>query len=74
MARTAEQARAEFKKAGISIAGWARANGFNTQLVFDVLAGKRNPTRGQTHNIAVALGIKEGRISSGPTDVFNVSK
>lgn len=63
MVRTAEEARKEFTRKGQSITRWAIEQGYNPQLVFDVLAGRRNPTRGQTHNIAVALGMKEGEIT-----------
>lgn len=60
--RTPEQVKAEFKRKGISIAQWATANGFSTNLVFEVLAGRKKAVRGQSHKIAVALGLKEGEI------------
>lgn len=63
MIRSADQVREEFKRKGMSITRWAIDNSYSPQLVFDILAGKRNPTRGQTHNIAVALGMKEGEIT-----------
>lgn len=62
MLRTPEQARAELQRKGVSITKWAVANGFSPNLVFEVLSGRRQPTRGQTHNIAVRLGIKDGEI------------
>ena len=62
MLRTPEQARAELQRKGVSITKWAVANGFSPNLVFEVLSGRRRPTRGQTHNIAVRLGIKDGEI------------
>ena len=68
--KTAAQVKDEFKKHGISIAGWARANGYSTQLTFDILAGKRNPTRGQSHNIAVTLGLKDGHVMKSDADIF----
>lgn len=62
MLRTPEEARAAIRRTGVPITQWAIANGFSPNLVFEVLSNRRKPTRGQTHNIAVALGIKEGEI------------
>ncbi len=62
MIRTSEEVRAEFARKGISISAWAVANGFTPNLVYDVIAGRRNPTRGQTHRIAVRLGLRKGEI------------
>ncbi len=62
MIRTPDEVKKDFKKKGISISAWSLANGFSPNLVFEVLSGRRNPTRGQTHNIAVTLGLKEGEI------------
>ncbi|NDV20859.1 DNA-binding protein [Pseudodesulfovibrio sp. JC047] len=62
MIRTSEEVRAEFRRKGISISQWAVANGFPPNLVYEVLAKRRNPTRGQTHRIAVTLGLKDGEI------------
>lgn len=64
MLRTSEQVREDFKRKGISISQWAVANGFPPNLVYDILAKRRNPTRGQTHRIAVKLGLKDGEIVS----------
>lgn len=56
--------RAVFEDGGISVAEWARAKGFSTSLVYQVLEGRRKCLRGQSHQIAVALGIKQGSIVS----------
>lgn len=57
--KSAEQARNEFERRGLSVSEWARARGFNRRLVVYVLNG--GPAhRGQAHDIAVALGIKVG--------------
>ncbi|MDD3310977.1 DNA-binding protein [Pseudodesulfovibrio sp.] len=64
MVRTPEEVRNEFKRKGISISQWAVANGFPPNLVYEILADRRNPTRGQTHRIAVQLGLKDGEIVS----------
>jgi len=55
--------RSIFGKCGIPIAEWARAEGFSTALVYQVIDGKRQCVRGQSHQIAVALGLKAGVIS-----------
>lgn len=59
--RTAEDVRAEFEARGIAISEWARQNGFSATLVYQVLSGARRALRGQSHDIAVALGLKEGK-------------
>ncbi|WP_285908104.1 DNA-binding protein [Pseudodesulfovibrio pelocollis] len=60
--RTSKDVRAEFERKGISISSWASANGFSTNLVFEVLAGRKKGVRGQSHKIAVKLGLKRGEI------------
>jgi gp16 family phage-associated protein len=56
--RTAEDVRAEFRAVGVSVADWAREHGFSVELTRMVLAGQRKCLRGQSHKIAVALGMK----------------
>jgi len=62
MSRTIDEVRSEFKQTGISVSAWAQARGYSVPLVYGVLSGRRPGTRGQSHNIAVALGLKPGRI------------
>jgi gp16 family phage-associated protein len=64
--KTRKQAKLEFHKSGVSIAGWAVENGFNPTLVYMVLSGKRAAVRGQSHRIAVALGLKNGAANHMP--------
>lgn len=64
--RTADEARAELKRKGVSISQWATSNGFTTNLVYEVLSGKRACNFGQSHRIAVALGIKAGESCTNP--------
>lgn len=68
--RTAEEARAELQRKGVSITQWAVANGYSTNLVFEVLGGRKKCLRGQSHEIAVALGIKEGEICANPAQAL----
>lgn len=49
-----------FEASGISVAEWARDKGFSTGLVYQVLEGNRKCLRGQSHRIALALGLKQG--------------
>ena len=56
--KSIEDARAEFTLRGQSIAEWSRERSFSASLVSDILAGRRKCLRGQSHNIAIALGIK----------------
>ncbi|RJG05265.1 DNA-binding protein [Noviherbaspirillum cavernae] len=49
-----------FEASGISVAEWARVRGFSTGLVYQVLEGRRKCLRGQSHQIAIALGLKRG--------------
>ncbi len=52
------RAREDFILRGESVADWARSNGFNLQMVYRILSGKSKAMRGQSHHIAVKLGIK----------------
>lgn len=52
--------KALFEEAGVPISEWARLHGFSTALVYQVLDGNRLCLRGQSHRIAIALGLKKG--------------
>lgn len=60
--KTPAQVRDEFTAAGVSISEWARAHGFQRMTVVDVLRGTRKGKRGEAHRVAVALGLKVGRL------------
>lgn len=62
--RSEAEVRAEFARLGLSIGAWARSHGFSAQLVYQVLAGRKRALRGQSHEIAVRLGLKRGQIGS----------
>lgn len=50
--------RLSFYAKGITLKDWAIAHGFNPSLVYAIFQGKRKCLRGESHRIAVALGIK----------------
>lgn len=62
MMRTSQEVRNELQKRGLSIAKWARQNGFSPELVHQVLNSNKIPIRGKSHEIAVKLGLKDGII------------
>ena len=62
MPRKPEEIRAELARNGLSLAAWARSNGFSEALTYRVMRGQ--PAKlGQSHRIAIALGLKEGGTS-----------
>lgn len=63
--RTPEQVRQALREKGVSLSAWALSNGFSPNLVLEVLRG-RPAIRGQSHKIAVALGLKHGEICRDP--------
>jgi gp16 family phage-associated protein len=56
--KTHEQVRQEFRDAGISIRDWAKRNGYSASVVYTVLNDRRPGVRGESHRVAVALGLK----------------
>jgi len=67
--RTPQEARAWLDCQGITIAQWSREHGFNERLVHEVLAGRKRGLRGHSHNIAIALGMKDGIPTDRPARV-----
>ncbi|KZT11678.1 hypothetical protein A1D30_05560 [Acidovorax sp. GW101-3H11] len=68
MVKTRAEVREEFARKGWSISGWAKQNGYSPNMAIAILADNEvNPRlkclRGDAHNIAVQLGLKEGEIS-----------
>ncbi|WP_416759398.1 DNA-binding protein [Roseateles sp. So40a] len=55
---TAQEIKRDFHRRGVSIADWAKSRGFDADLVYVILGGKRKCLRGESHRIAVALGLK----------------
>jgi len=62
--RTGDEARQWLAHHGVSVARWAREHGFSRELVYQVLAGQKKGVRGQSHDIAVLLGMKAGALRS----------
>lgn len=62
MPKTTNQVKSEFRAQGVSFSDWARKNNFSVELVYRVLKMNRTPLRGESHKIAVKLGIKEPEI------------
>ena len=62
MIKTLRDVKDEISKSGISVAQWARENNFSPDLVYQILHRKRLPLRGESHKIAVKLGLKDGII------------
>jgi gp16 family phage-associated protein len=62
---SAHDVRAEFLRRGISVSEWARDRGLSAHLTYQILAGRRIGLRGQSHKIAVLLGLKPGVADSG---------
>jgi gp16 family phage-associated protein len=60
--------RARLVADGVNLAEWSRNRGFAYSTVKQVITGKRPCKRGQSHKIAVALGIKEPPPSCGVGD------
>jgi gp16 family phage-associated protein len=60
--KTSDQVRAEFERKGWSFAAWAREHNYGRSLVYAVVAGQKQCKRGQSHEIAVLLGLKHGEI------------
>ena len=62
MPRTSKDVLEDFARKGVSIAAWARAKGYDADLTRAILRNERAAIRGQSHNIAVELGLKEGEV------------
>jgi len=56
--KTPEVVRAEFYRKGISFTEWASQHGFKYTNVIAVMNGRSKCRRGQSHEIAIALGLK----------------
>ena len=59
MVKSIKQVRDEFINSGTTISEWARDNNFSPDLVYRIFKNNKVPQRGESHKIAVKLGIKE---------------
>ena len=59
MSKTAADVRSEFKARGTTVPQWARTHGYPVRAVRAVLYGHNKGYFGQSHKIAVSLGLKE---------------
>ena len=57
-----ESVKDAFAERGLSISQWARKHNLAPQSVYDLLNGRTNGARGESHRAAVLLGLKEGVI------------
>lgn len=55
---TADQAKAALRRSGVTLRDFAQRHGFPVAQVYAVVNGRVKGTRGQGHQIAVALGMK----------------
>ncbi len=60
--KTAEEAKNEIKKNGMTIAKWSMSNGLPPSVVYAVLKGDLQGNYGNSHKAAVLLGMKHGEI------------
>lgn len=54
-----ETVKSQFLQTGTSVSEWARKHGVNPALVYSILAGKNKCSRGQSHQVAILLGLKK---------------
>lgn len=55
-------ARRTLDRSGTNISEWANRHGFSPKLVHAILQGRRRCARGQSHRIAILLGLKDGEL------------
>lgn len=60
--KSREQVKAELARTGTTICGWAEKHGFTVSTVRHVMSGKSLNQYGDSHKIAVLLGMKDGII------------
>jgi gp16 family phage-associated protein len=60
--KTRDEVRKEFADAGVTLREWARVHHVSYDVAKGVLQGRLAGTRGEAHRVAVALGLKRGRV------------
>ena len=66
--KTRKQFREECARKGLPLASVAKRHGFNLNLFYEIVNDddanpRRKCLRGESHNIAVTIGIKAGEVS-----------
>lgn len=56
--KTAQQAKADLQRQGMTLREFAQQHNFPVAQVYAVVNGRVKGSRGQSHQIATALGIK----------------
>jgi gp16 family phage-associated protein len=69
--RTAAQAKAWLEQQGKSVQEFARENSVDPATTYQILSGRKKGRRGESHKVAVLLGMKVGVIP--PTPLGNSS-
>ena len=71
--KTPAEVKAEFARKGISVSKWAQQHKVHRQLVYEILSGRIACLRGESHRVAVLLGLKQGEITpANDTSSMNV--
>lgn len=68
--KTLAEVRAWFSEQGLSVSEWCRQNGFSLSLTRNILDQGKPCHRGQSHQIAVMLGLKAGVITRAPGEAL----
>ena len=73
-----QQIRDEFAASGVSYSAWARQRGYSPNMVIAIVNDDDgNPRlkclRGDAHNIAVELGLKEGQVFKGDAGTLRLA-
>ena len=71
MPLTSKQVLDVFRQNGITPARWAEEMGFSKFLVYRVLKDPSRSSRGQSHRIAVTLGLKDGPLEPSCAELTN---
>lgn len=59
--KSLKEVREEFRRSGLTVRAWSLKNRVSAALVYEVFRG-RACHRGESHKIAVLLGVKDGVI------------
>lgn len=56
--KSLKQVKTDFELRGEAISDWAEREGFDKRNVYAVISGRNRGIRGESHKIAVRLGLK----------------